>query len=186
MLLISPERTMIHQSEPDVLASPPAFLLARYGSIPQVARFSAEADFERGSQVVCETDRGIEVAEVLQQVRSMASTGEGDVTGKVLRLASDSDLQQLATQRQQGEAAFADWLSRIVEWQLQLELIDLEQTLDGRLILYVLNERGAETTRLALLAAARGLGIVQVQPVGPEGIISGDTGGGCGSCGCGH
>jgi hypothetical protein len=31
---------------------------------------------------------------------------------------------------------------------MQLELIDIERTLDDRLILYVLNDRSAETTRL--------------------------------------
>ncbi|MCA9058814.1 MAG: hypothetical protein KDA85_09950, partial [Planctomycetaceae bacterium] len=73
-------------------------------------------------------------------------------------------------------------------WNLQLQLIDLEWTLDrSRIVLYVLNDRGAETTRLALLAAAAGLGIIHVQSVSADGVIQQSSGcgsGGCGSGGC--
>ena len=84
---------------------------------------------------------------------------------------------------------FSGWIRRLRTWQLQLELIDLEWTLDRRLILYVLNARGAETTRLALLAAAHGDGTVHVQPVNADGVVSASSGGsgcgsGCGSGGC--
>ena len=49
-----------------------------------------------------------------------------------------------------------------------MELIDLEWTLDkSKLILYVLNDRGPEATRLGLQAAAAGLGTVEVQPADP-------------------
>ena len=65
---------------------------------------------------------------------------------------------------------------------MQLELIDIERTLDDRLVLYVLNDRSAETTRLALLAAAGGFGVIHVQPVSAEGVVQTGGGGGCGSC----
>ncbi|MFN8705965.1 MAG: hypothetical protein ACK50J_04745, partial [Planctomyces sp.] len=73
------------------------------------------------------------------------------------------------------------------EWKLELELIDLEITLDEKTVLYVLNDRNAETTRLALLAAATGRGIVIVQPVTADGVVplGSGGGGGCGSGGCG-
>ncbi len=75
---------------------------------------------------------------------------------------------------------------RIDEWKLSLELIDLEWTLDkSKLILYVLNDRGPESTKLALQAAAAGWGTIEVQPVGPDGPISVSQGGGCGSGHCG-
>ena len=92
----------------------------------------------------------------------------------------------LLQQQQRAAAEFAEWQQRITDWQLQLQLIDLEWTLDDqKVILYVLNDQNAETTRLALLAAAAGMGIVQVQPVSAEGVIPPEPkGGGCGSGGC--
>ena len=97
-------------------------------------------------------------------------------------IATDNDLATAEKNEQTTEAAFPGWIERCGKWKLQLELIDLEMTLDSRLILYVLNDRGAETTRMALLAAAAGLGIVHVQPVSAEGVVQASGGGGCGSC----
>jgi hypothetical protein len=88
--------------------------------------------------------------------------------------------------RSDCEAQYSRWQTRIREWNLRLELIDLEWTLDhSKLILYVLNDRGPECTRLALQAAAAGFGVVEVQSVGPDGLVPAESGHGCGSGGCG-
>ena len=90
------------------------------------------------------------------------------------------------------ENSFDTWCARIQQWNLNLELIDLEWTLDRqRLILYVLYESGPDSTKLALQAAAAGLGIIEVQPVSATGLIQPEpSGGSCGSggggCGCSH
>jgi hypothetical protein len=70
---------------------------------------------------------------------------------------------------------------------LNLELVDLEWIIDPRkLVLYVLNERGPDCTKLALQAAAAGLGIIEVQPIDAQGLVQLESsGGGCGSGGCG-
>jgi hypothetical protein len=57
---------------------------------------------------------------------------------------------------------------------------------DDKLVLYVLNDRGPDCTKLALQAAAAGLGVIEVQPVGAEGLMTLETGNGCGSGGCGN
>ena len=88
----------------------------------------------------------------------------------VLRAAAAEDERTAARLKGECERRVPHLAGRIDEWKLRLELIDLEWTLDkSKLILYVLNERGPECTKLALQAAAAGLGIVEVQPVGPEG-----------------
>jgi cell fate regulator YaaT (PSP1 superfamily) len=138
---------------------------------------------------VVATERGLEIGFVLELVPTSLSDGKGSA-GAIERLATDEDLELRKLRTQEADAAFEDWYQRIEDWKLELELMDMELTLDeGKCILYVLNERGAETTRLALLAAAAGLGIVSVQSVVAEGIVDGseDGGGGCGSgCGCSH
>lgn len=166
--------------------------LVRYGTLPQVARFSVSEQLSsqltdddiRGRQVVVQTDRGPELGQALEYVPQSMSEGK-TASGEVLRIASTEDQVTHQQHLQQATADFPDWLRRIEEWELQLQLIELEWTLDHqRLILYVLNDRDAETTRLALLAAAAGLGIIHVQPVTAEGVVQPQGGGGCGSCGC--
>ena len=200
----------VHRSQ----TSTERIILARYGAVPQVARFTVSMELlnhlnepdVRGRHVVVQTERGPELARTLQLI-SGSGNGGGEVglsadevtsdpssptsTGNVLRWATEQDVATFDANVRTANVEFSDWHSRIVNWKMDLQLIDLEWTLDrGRLILYVLNDRNAETTRLALLAAAGGLGIVHVQPVSADGIVPEKSGGcgsgGCGSGGCSH
>jgi cell fate regulator YaaT (PSP1 superfamily) len=162
--------------------------LVRYGVVPEVARFrgAAESTYNRGEAVVVETHRGRQSGTVLERVRT---SKEADTDFHIVGAMTDDDRAVVQRHRQQTAAAFAQWQIRIAAWKLSLELVDLEWTLDdGKQILYVLTERGPETTQLALQAAAAGLGLIEVQPVTADGLASVDTGGGCGTggCGCSH
>jgi len=169
-------------------------LLVRYGAIPEVARFAnpQAIALNRGTQVVVATHRGPELGSVLEQLRpsSEPQSGEAlpDPSGEVLRLANDFDRQRAVELRHEAAGEFTGWEQRIAEWRLDLQLIDLEWTIDrSRLILYVLNDRGPECAKLALQAAAGGWGVIDVQPVSMDGLVPRETGqghgGGCGSCG---
>jgi len=172
--------------------------LVRYGTVPEVARCRLEEGLPRplrGETVVVETHRGAQLGEILGDVRVEA---EHPAAFTILRAASGDDLAAARKAAEKSAAEFPEWTSRIAEWKIDLQVIDIERTLDGtKLVLYVLNERGPECTRLAIQAAASGFGIIEVQPVGAEGLISqpaesgggcGSGGGGCGSGGggCGH
>lgn len=170
--------------------------LVRYGTVPEVARCQLDEGQprpQRGDRVVVETHRGQQLGEVLGDVRSES---EHPAAFTVLRLATAEDEHAARRVAEKSSAEFAEWTSRITEWKIDLQVIDIERTLDGtKLVLYVLNERGPECTRLAIQAAASGFGIIEVQPVGAEGLVSqpassggcGSGGGGCGTGGgCGH
>jgi cell fate regulator YaaT (PSP1 superfamily) len=166
-------------------------LLVRYGGVPEVARFAHGAAFRvtRGASVVVSTTRGQELGTVLEALtpsREPRRDEEEDSvpSGHVLRVATAADRERQQTQRAEAECEFPEWERRIADWNLDLQLIDLEWTLDrAKLILYVLNDRGPECTKLALQAAAAGLGVIEVQPVAAEGLVPRESGGGCGSCG---
>lgn len=185
-------------------------VLVRYGMISEVARFTSELDvaLERGERVVIRTHRGVEIGTLLEGVpqevdsngarlplkysvngAQVAGGGEAasDSTSlRILRTATPEDVRTSGGLKDECEREFPTWRGRIDEWKLRLELIDLEWTLDkSKLILYVLNDRGPECTKLALQAAATGLGTVEVQPVGPDGPVSPSQEGGCGSGHCG-
>jgi cell fate regulator YaaT (PSP1 superfamily) len=175
--------------------------LVRYGVVPEVARcqpLQEEAQVRRGASVVVETHRGLQMGYVLEAAReSNRSNGpkteaavESPIESsgfRVVREATESDQRRHDELRSEAEQDFARWTARIREWKVDVQLIDLEWTLDrSKLVLYVLNERGPECTKLAIQAAAAGLGVVEVQPVSREGLVSQpSSGGGCGSGGCG-
>lgn len=176
------------------VAPPSCIVLARYGAVPQVARFAVTEKLHseiqhklvHGVQLVVQSDRGPEIAHLLEVLHNGIQVEEKPVTGDLVRLATNDDQNCYRQNRRDADAAFFEWQTRLEEWELQLQIIDMEWTLDReQLILYVLNGQDAESTRLALLAAAAGLGIVTVQPVASEGIVQTTGGGGCGSGGCG-
>jgi hypothetical protein len=161
--------------------------LVRYGTVPEVAKFMIRESQvpARGERVVVRTHRGLQVGQMLDQLRS----NNEDVDFELVRIATDDDATQAERLQSRCEAEFYEWCRRLILWNLPLELVDLERTLDDeKLILYVLSDRGPATTQLALYAAAEGLGIVEVQHVSAAGLVAVPTGGGCGSggFGCSH
>jgi cell fate regulator YaaT (PSP1 superfamily) len=173
-------------------------LLVRYGTIPEVARFSHDLidPPARHERVVVYTHRGLELGTTLEAIRIGATAGaaaeadadDGDDSAfRVLRRASADDESRHAELGREAQATFSEWQKRIDEWNLDLDLVDLEWTLDRqKLVLYVLGGRGPEATKLALQAAAAGLAVVEVQPVSADGPVPlPPAGGGCGSGGCG-
>lgn len=171
-------------------------VLVRYGAISEVARFvnASGTPLTRGTHVVIQSHRGLESGLLLEDAPADADRRADDETAsaleedtaRIVRPLTDDDRHADRLLRSDCQEQYAHWQARIREWKLQLELIDLEWTLDrSKLILYVLNDRGPECTRLALQSAAAGLGIVEVQSVGPDGLVPMETGHGCGSGGCG-
>ncbi|MCA9080610.1 MAG: hypothetical protein KDA58_08620 [Planctomycetaceae bacterium] len=170
--------------------------LIRYGVVPEVARCELrdDATLQRGEQLVAETHRGPMLATLLEVIRPSSEPGASPPSAgfQMLRVATPDDQRQHAQLRDRCSETCDAWDARIQQWQLDLQLLDCEYTLDGeKLILYVLNERGPECTRLAIQAAAAGFGLIEVQPVDAAGIVSQplmDSGGGCGTggCGCSH
>lgn len=189
------------ESSAEIDKLPTAVAIVRYGVVPQVARFAVAAEAvdslagrqTHGVGVVVATDRGPEAGRLLEIVSKAVASEDRALTGQLLRLSSVEDEEEFLANRRKADGEFVDWQGRVSDWGLELQLVDLEWTLDRQsLILYVLNGQNAETTRLALLAAAAGLGIVHVQPVEAEGVVyqasgggCGSGGGGCGSGGCG-
>ncbi len=186
------EQSAVTESqEPSV---PVAVFLVRYGAVPEVARFrdASHAAPSRGESVIVETHRGLQVGSVLEQLKPSLIAADMEIDYEIVRTATLADLQAARERTRECDETFAGWCDRIVEWDLELELVELEWTLDRqKLILYVLCDRGPDSTKLALQAAATGFGIIEVQPVSATGLVvvekeSGGCGTGGGGCGCSH
>lgn len=165
-------------------------VLARYGAIPEVARFRIVPveTLQRETPIILRTHRGVELGTLLQDVDERYEripAEDNETTSCILRKATQEEIDQHAQSRTDCDAQFEAWSGRIVQWKLHLQLVDLEWLIEPKkLVLYVLNERGPDCTKLALQAAASGLGIIEVQPIDAQGMIRLDNTGGCGSGGC--
>jgi hypothetical protein len=183
--------------------------LIRYGVMRHVGRFSApswrDGSLERGQLVVIQTDRGVELGEVLITVDGKAASvrnGPGDTTSvasrpidspHVLRVAGPDDLLCLRRAEELRSSRFSLCQRILREGDWPWELIDVEPLLDGRAT--VLHYLGPHQLDIAPLRAQFRVECdidIVLEPVGndPDGEHSaGDvhddgTGGGCGSCGC--
>ncbi|MCA8989985.1 MAG: hypothetical protein KDA78_20230, partial [Planctomycetaceae bacterium] len=162
--------------------------LIRYGHAGTTALASCESSrlLNRGAEVVVQTGHGTQLADVMESVSRTGMPEDVNPETVILREATAADLDRQEEFDRRAEDSFLDWQTRIAEWKVDVELMDLEWTLDGeRLLIYVLNERGPECTKLALMAAAKGQGIVEVVPLSATGISKPQSGG-CGSGGCRH
>ena len=167
--------------------------LVRYGTVPEVARFANDSPEmpARGASVVVETDRGLQMGTILERLKPHFDPAKDSETEfKLIRTATTLDLETARDRNRECEEAFPHWCARISQWKLNLELIDLEWTLDrAKLILYVICDRGPDSTKLALQAAAGGFGVIEVQPVSAAGLVTipqSSCGSGGGGCGCDH
>jgi cell fate regulator YaaT (PSP1 superfamily) len=167
--------------------------LVRYGTVPEVARFANLGSDSpvRGMTVVVQTHRGLQLGTVLERLKPNSEPAtESETDFQLIRIASGEDLQTAKVRLRECEEVFPEWCARIDQWHLNLELVDLEWTLDRqKLILYVLCDRGPDVTKLALQAAAGGFGVIEVQPVSALGQVTipqSSCGSGGGGCGCSH
>ena len=189
--------------------------LIRYGVMSHVGRFSAvpvrDTSLKRGQLVVIQTDRGVELGEVLIALdgksspagdgqKEAASPSSGQDPGPslsmdsphVLRLAGPDDLSHWKCAEELRTSRFALCQRILREGNWPWELIDVEPLLDGRAT--VLHYLGPHQLDVAPLRARFRVECdfdVVLEPVGsdldsalPDGDAhDDDPGGGCGSCG---
>ncbi len=176
---------MIANAAVDSETLPARLYLVRIGLYGEPLQCQAQdrQTYSRRQRVVVETERGEIPAEILREMPADNKTEE-QPHSCILRAFGPEDFDQAAALQARSADDFAEWRQRIDSWNMQLELVDLEWTLDGkRLMLYVLNERGPETTKLALRASAEGFPHIDVLPVTAEGLLAASADGG--GCGCG-
>ena len=111
---------------------------------------AADAGHRRNQDVIVETERGLEVGEVLCEATQRAVEYlEEPTRGKIIRAMSPDDREQLLQRQAREEAAFFRCSDFIRERQMQMELVDVENLFGGeRLIFYFLAEKRVDFREL--------------------------------------
>ncbi|MBA62470.1 MAG: hypothetical protein CMJ76_08895 [Planctomycetaceae bacterium] len=129
--------------------------LVRLGAMGNVGRFTAVEPvvFQRHLRVVCRTDRGLELGEVLANVEPVSGQ---QCDGEILRHVTVEDDLLLARLDKNRNAAFEACCELLELCQISNVLLDVEQLFDGSsLYFYFLGEVSPELERLTADLAVR-------------------------------
>jgi len=159
--------------------------LVRYGALGWVGRFGTVdgVDCRFRDRVVVQTDRGIELGEVLADPADGSGELNGQPTGEVLRVAASEELQAFDRRRRELVSVLLDEsTATLTEAALPLEVVDGELLFDGEsAVLYFLGESHPDAGPLVTDVARRhSLERIELCP------LLEPPPSGCGSCGCGE
>jgi len=102
----------------------------------------AGIDIKPGEKVIVETARGIECGEVVIPLREVDDSEVVAPLKKVMRKATEEDLQHVEENRQKAREAFGICLEKIQKHNLEMKLIDVEYTFDNNKILFYFTADG--------------------------------------------
>jgi cell fate regulator YaaT (PSP1 superfamily) len=126
--------------------------IVRHGVMRFLGEFAPAADaaYYRAQPVVVQTDRGLEVGEVLCEATARAVAYLTEPTrGQLVRGMTEADHEQAQKLHDREEAAFHRCKEFITQRRLQMELVDVEQLFGGeRVIFYFLAEKRVDFREL--------------------------------------
>lgn len=95
-----------------------------------------------GDYVIVETARGVECGQVAMSNRQIADEDIVHPLKKMLRKATDEDIQIMADNREKERKAFELCEEKILHHKLNMKLVDVEYTLDNNKILFYFTADG--------------------------------------------
>jgi hypothetical protein len=178
----------------------------RYGVLGQVSRFGTSDGqrYARGTRVICRTERGLEVAEVLSpadQAVTEDAPGNfiGATQGTILRRVTVEDDLLIARLERNREQAFEECQQLLADRGIPAALAEVELLFDGQsLLFYFLGETTPEIDAVTSELAATYASTVQFHkfvdlltagcgpgcgtPEAEGGLCGSGPGGGCAGC----
>ena len=115
----------------------------RFRTAGKIYYFSPrEFSIKRGDHVIVETARGIEFGTVVMPPTEMEETKVVQPLKPVLRLATEKDIEQEASNKVKEKEAFQVCLEKIKKHKLEMKLIDAEYTFDNNKVLFYFTADG--------------------------------------------
>lgn len=99
-------------------------------------------EIKRNDHVIVETARGIEFGTVVMPPKEVEDAKVVQPLKPVLRLATQKDVEQEATNRKKEKEAFKICLEKIKKHNLEMKLIDAEYTFDNNKVLFYFTADG--------------------------------------------
>lgn len=99
-------------------------------------------ELEQGEKVIVETAIGVECGEVVNTIMEVDESEVVAPLKKVMRKATDEDIQQVETNSEKAKEAYNICLEKIQKHELDMKLIDVEYTFDNNKILFYFTADG--------------------------------------------
>lgn len=115
----------------------------RFKTVGKVYYFDPNGiTFKKGEKAIVETARGTEFGEVLLSNCEVEDSEVVQPLKKVLRKATDKDLEQVELYRSKEKSAFETCTQKIAEHGLDMKLIEAEYSFDGSKLLFYFTADG--------------------------------------------
>ena len=109
----------------------------------QIAYAKVETDnFRIGDYIIIEQDRGLDYACIITVLDSGRAAHEVKLLKKVMRRATDKDLNQIEQNRQKAKQATITCLNKIQEHKLPMKLVGSEYSFDSSKIIFYFTAEG--------------------------------------------
>lgn len=102
----------------------------------------SDVECNRGNYVILEVDRGAEYGKVVSDVSLPCRAKADQVAGKVLRVATDGDIQQIENNRLKAREAISQCERKIHERKLDMRIVQAEYSFDGSKVLFFFTSEG--------------------------------------------
>lgn len=154
----------------------------RFNNVGKYYYFSTELDLHKGDQVVVETVRGLELGELIFDLKDMADYGLQNELKPIKRKANQADKEVYGINQIKAERSFKICKEIIAESGIEMRLINCEYTLDASkvIFMYTADERVDFRGLLKKLASVFKCRI-ELRQVGPRDKAK--IVGGIGTCG---
>ena len=95
-----------------------------------------------GTYVIVDTVHGLDLGEVILSPREMSAIPEIESLKKVVRVATEQDIQRGRENRIKEKEAFEICQRKITEHKLEMKLVSVEYSFDGNKILFYFTANG--------------------------------------------
>ncbi len=144
--------------------------VVRYGAMRALGVLSTRGgdQFDRGSQVIARTNRGLEAGEVLCEATEEAVRHISDPTqGQILRGMTTQDQNELSHMKTKEREEFDVCRQKVAETKLDMQLIDVEHLFGGeRVIVYYLAEQRVDFRELVKVLASEFQTRIEMRQIG--------------------
>ena len=160
----------------------PKYVGVRFKSVGKIYFFATDLELQKKEKVVVETVRGIELGEIVTDLKDMETLTLETELKPILRKATDEDLENFQKNIEKAKESFEICKDIIKKHELEMRLVHCEYTLDSTkvIFMYVSDDRVDFRELLKELASVFKCRI-ELRQIGPRDKAK--LVGGLGSCG---